>query len=72
MKSPFEEKRKNNNESQELKIEGIEKNEEENIKIDAEGIIDIEDLKWLPRIVGEDIPYSKNELKEILKDCKED
>ena len=72
LKSPFEDKRKNNNESQELKIEGIEKNEEENIKIDAEGIIDIEDLKWLPRIVGEDIPYSKNELKEILKDCKED
>jgi len=68
LKSPFEDKRKNNNESQELKIEGIEKNEEENIKIDAEGIIDIEDLKWLPRIVGEDIPYSKNELKEILKE----
>ena len=49
LKSPFEDKRKNNNESQELKIEGIEKNEEENIKIDAAGIIDIEDLKWLQR-----------------------
>ena len=46
LKSPFEDKRKNNNESK--------------------------DLKWLPKIVGEDIPYSKNELKEILKDCKED
>ena len=72
LKSPFEDTRKNNNESQDLKIEGIKINEEENIKIDVEGIIDIEDLKWLPKIIGEDIPYSKNELKEILKDCKED
>ena len=72
LKSPFEDTRKNNNESKDLKIEGIEKNEEKNIEIDAEEIIDIEDLKWLPKIVGEDIPYGKNELKEILKDCKEE
>ncbi len=72
LKSPFEDKRKNNNESKDLKIEGIEKNEEEKIKIDIEETIEVKDLKWLPKIVGEDIPYSKNELKEILKDCKED
>ncbi len=72
LKSPFEDTRKNNDESQDLKIEGLEKNEKKNMEIDAEGIIDKEDLKWLPKIVGEDIPYSKNELKEILKDCKEE
>ena len=72
LKSPFEDTRKNNNESQDLKIEGLEKNEKKNMEIDAEGIIDKEDLKWLPKIVGEDIPYSKNELKEILKGCKEE
>ena len=72
LKSPFEDKRKNNNESKDLKIDGIEKNEEEKIKIDTEETIEVKDLKWLPKIVGEDIPYSKNELKEILKDCKED
>jgi len=72
LKSPFEDKRKNNNEPKDLKIDGIEKNEEEKIKIDTEETIEVKDLKWLPKIVGEDIPYSKNELKEILKDCKED
>ena len=72
LKSPFEDTRKNNNESKDLKIEGIEKNEEEKIKIDTEETIEVKDFKWLPKIVGEDIPYSKNELKEILKDCKED
>ena len=72
LKSPFEDTRKNNNESKDLKIEGIEKNEEEKIKIDTEETIEVKDLKWLPKIIGEDIPYSKNELKEILKDCKED
>ena len=72
LKSPFEDSRKNNNESKDLKIDGIEKNKEEKIKIDAEETIEVKDLKWLPKIVGEDIPYSKNELKEILKDCKED
>ena len=72
LKSPFEDTRKNNNESKDLKIDGIEKNEEEKIKIDTEETIEVKDLKWLPKIVGEDIPYSKNELKEILKDCKED
>ena len=49
LKSPFEDTRKNNNESNDLKIEGIEKNEEENIKIDAEGIIDIKDLEYIPK-----------------------
>mgnify|MGYP001340251261 FL=1 len=72
LKSPFEDTRKNNNESKDLKIDGIENNEEQNIKIDTEETIEVKDLKWLPKIVGEDIPYSKNELKEILKDCKED
>ena len=72
LKSPFEDTRKNNNESKDLKIEGIEKYEEEKIKIDTEETIEVKDLKWLPKIVGEDIPYSKNELKEILKDCKEE
>ena len=72
LKSPFEDTRKNNNDSKDLKIDGIEKNEEEKIKIDTEETIEAKDLKWLPKIVGEDIPYSKNELKEILKDCKED
>ena len=72
LKSPFEDKSKNNNDSKDLQIEGMEKNEAENIKIDTEETIEVNDLKWLPKIVGEDIPYSKNELKEILKDCKED
>ena len=39
LKSPFEDKRKNNNESKDLKIDGIEKKEEEKIKIDAEGLL---------------------------------
>ena len=72
LKSTFEDTRKNNNESKDLKIDGIENNEEQNIKIDTEDNIEVKDLKWLPKIVGENIPYSKNELKEILKDCKED
>ena len=72
LKSPFEDSRKNNNESKDLKIDGIEKNKEEKIKIDAEETIEVKDLKWLPKIVGKDIPYSKNELKEILKNCKEE
>ena len=72
LKSPFQDTRKNNNESKDLKIDGVEKNEEEKIKIDTEETIEVKDLKWFPKIVGEDIPYSKNELKEILKDCKED
>ena len=50
LKSPFEDTRKNNNESQDLKIEGLEKNEKKNMEIDAEGIIDKEDLKWIPKI----------------------
>ena len=48
LKSPFEDKRKNNNESKDLKIDGIEKNEEEKIKIDTEETIEVKDLKWLP------------------------
>ena len=52
LKSPFEDKRKNNNESKDLKIDGIEKNEEEKIKIDTEETIEVKDLKWLPKIVG--------------------
>ena len=59
LKSPFEDTRKNNNESNDLKIEGIEKNEEENIKIDTEETIEVKDLKWLPKIIGEDIPIAK-------------
>ena len=52
LKSPFEDKREKNKESKDVKIEGIEKNEAENIKIDTEETIEVKDLKWLPKIVG--------------------
>jgi len=39
LKSPFEDKRKNNNESKDLKIDGIEKKEEEKIKIDTKRLL---------------------------------
>ena len=38
LKSPFEDTRKNNNESKDLKIDGIEKNEEKKIKIDKNNL----------------------------------
>ena len=47
LKSPFEDERKKNDDSKDLKIEGIEKNEAENIQIDIE-----ETIKFKTAFVG--------------------
>ena len=48
LESPFEDTRKNDNDFKDIKIEGIEKKEKDNIKIDTEENIEVKDLEWLP------------------------